>query len=245
MPIFAASTFASFDSWKASPQGAYLLARERALYDRIVADIFGFNAMQLGFEGVDLLQACRIPHRAHAGEGQGEVLTSYAELPVASGSLDLLLMPHVLEFSSNPHQVLREAERVLIAEGQVVISGFNPWSLWGFQQQLARRPAGYPWHGRFISLRRLKDWLALLGFEIVGGRYCCYAPPFHTPRWLERFGFMEKAGDRWWAVAGGVYIVQARKRVRGMRLITPAWKDTAVARPGFATAAQKTKIRAG
>jgi hypothetical protein len=108
-------------------------------------------------------------------------------------------------------------------------------------RQLARRAAGYPWHGAFISLRRLKDWLALLGFEVVGGRYCCYAPPFVSARWLERFAFMEKAGDRWWAVAGGVYLVQARKRVCGMRLITPAWKEKTVPRRGLAPAAQKTE----
>jgi len=87
------------------------------------------------------------------------------------------------------------------------------------------RRQGYPWNGQFITLPRLKDWLALLGFEVVGGRFAAYAPPFHTGKWLERFAFMEAAGDRWWAVSGGVYFLHAVKRVPGMRLIKPKWNE--------------------
>ncbi len=73
---------------------------------------------------------------------------------------------------------LREVERVLRPEGSLIISGFNPFSLWGMHRALGRKQ-GYPWSGRFIALPRLKDWLALLGFEVVGGRFAAYAPPFH------------------------------------------------------------------
>ena len=143
---------------------------------------------------------------------------------MATGSIDLVLLPHVLEFSANPHQILREVARVLMPEGHVVIAGFNPWSLWGVRRMFGRG-SGYPWNGRFIHLPRIKDWLALLGLEIVAGRMGCYAPPCAQQQWLDRFGFMESAGDRWWPIAGGVYFLQAVKRVRGMRLIMPRWKD--------------------
>ena len=231
-----------FEDWIATPLGSYLLEREQQRFDRMVADIFGFNAVQLGFEGFDLLRANRIPYRFRAGRDERAGLRAdFEQLPLAGNSVDLLLMPHVLEFSANPHQVLREAERVLIPEGQVVISGFNPWSLWGVGRRLPKRHDTYPWSGRFISLPRLKDWFALLGFEIVAGAFCCYAPPLANEGWRERFRFMEKAGDRWWPVGAGVYIVQAKKRVHGMRLITPSWNEVAATRKALAPAAQKSE----
>jgi hypothetical protein len=87
------------------------------------------------------------------------------------------------------------------------------------------RKQGYPWDAHFIGLTRLKDWLALLGFEVVGGRFAAYAPPFRQQKWLDRASFMEKAGDRWWAVSGGIYFLHAIKRVPGMRLIKPKWNE--------------------
>jgi SAM-dependent methyltransferase len=146
-------------------------------------------------------------------------------LPFASQSLDLVVLPHVLEFAEEPHQVLREVERVLIPEGQVIICGFNPASLWGARQVLGRITGSpfMPRHGEFISLPRLKDWLKLLSMEVNRGHFGCYSPPCATEKWLRRFSFMEKAGDRWWPVLGAVYMVQAIKRIRGMRLIGPAF----------------------
>jgi SAM-dependent methyltransferase len=146
------------------------------------------------------------------------------ELPFESGSLDLVVMPHVLEFNDNPHQILREAERVLRPEGTIIISGFNPRSLWGVRRALGSQ-MGYPWRGNFITLPRLKDWLALLGFEVARGGFACYAPPLTNQGWLNRMRLIEPSGNRWWAVCGGVYFVQAIKRVPGMRLIKPQWNN--------------------
>ncbi len=101
---------------------------------------------------------------------------------------------------------------------------------------------GYPWSGHFIALPRLKDWLALLSFEVVGGRFAAYAPPLHQAKWLERFALMEAAGDRWWAVSGGVYFLHAIKRVHAMRLIKPQWNDGLVGK--LLPAAHKLNNRA-
>lgn len=228
-------------AWFASPLGRYLAEREQAYHDHAVADIFGFNAVQLGSLQHDLLRASRIPFRFRAGlAGEATVLTDSTQLPFASQSMDLLLLPHLLEFSDHPHQILREAERILMPEGQIIISAYNPFSLWGLWRSLPYNRRAYPWHGRFIGLSRVKDWLALLGFEVVGGRMCAYAPPLQNEKWLRKFEFMEAAGDRWWALAGGVYFIQAKKRVHGMRLILPGWNEAKAARKGFAPAAQKT-----
>jgi len=223
-------TAQSLSEWFATPQGGYVLTREQAYYDRTVSDIFGYNALQLGLPEHDFLRGSRIPLRFSAGNQAGNsVRLCCTELPIASASLDLVLMPHVLEFSENPHQILREVERVLMPEGSLVISGFNPRSLWGLRRALGNKKC-YPWNGHFITLPRLKDWLALLGFEVAGGRFAAYAPPFYKTKWLERYSFMEAAGDRWWAVSGGVYFLHAIKRVPGMRLIKPQWNNGLVKR---------------
>jgi len=220
----------SLSEWFASEQGGYVLAREQAYYDRTVADLFGFNAMQLGSPGLDFLRNSRIPLRFSAGNQPGnDMRLICTELPLACDSVDLVLMPHVLEFSDNPHQIIREVERVLRPEGNLIISGFNPFSLWGLQRALGGKQ-GFPWSGQFIALPRMKDWLALLGFEVVGGCFAAYAPPFHQRKWLDRCAFMEKAGDRWWPVSGGVYFLHAVKRVPGMRLIKPRWNDGLVSK---------------
>ncbi|MBZ0092995.1 MAG: class I SAM-dependent methyltransferase [Sulfuricellaceae bacterium] len=228
------------EHWLTTSQGAYLMAREGEHIERMVANVFGFNAVQLSMGRHDLLASSRIPLRLHAGRGEEvQLKADYRQLPFASQSVDLMLLPHILEFNVDPHQILREVERVLIAEGQVIISGFNPWSLWGLRRLF---PGGddCPWCGRFISLRRLRDWLALLGFEIVAGQFCGYVPPLQQEKWLNRYAFMELAGNRWWPAAGGVYIIQAIKRVHGMRLITPRWQEAARTQKALSPVAQKT-----
>ena len=225
--------------WVQSALGRYLLEREQRYFEQAVADVFGYNAFQLGMPEVDFLRSSRIPLRCRVGpDGPVEVRTDFRDLPIASNSVDLVLLPHVLEFSQHPHQILREVARILMPEAQVVISGFNPYSLWG-SRRVFHRGGDFPWRGRFISLMRVKDWLALLGFEVIGGEMACYAPPARQEKWLERFRFMETAGNRWWPIAGGVYFLQAVKRVRGVRLIMPKWSDRLAPAKQLAASPQK------
>lgn len=225
-------------AWLETPVGTYMRAWQQQRLDALTADIFGFNAVQIGLPQIDALRANRMPHKwltdnrmSVRKEGDTTLpplamVHDFSELPFASQSLDLVVLPHVLEFVDEPHQLLREVERVLIPEGQVIVCGFNPASMWGLRQ-LAGRVSGahfLPQDGEFISLPRLKDWMKLLSMEVNRGHFGCYAPPCTTDKWLNRFAFMEHAGDRWWPFLGGVYIVQAVKRVRGMRLVGPAWR---------------------
>lgn len=225
--------------WWRTSLGRYLLALEQDYFDRAVADVFGYNAFQLGMVDQDLLGASRIPLRIRIDvAGAARIRADFRDLPLAGNCADLVLLPHVLEFSEHPHQILREVARVLRAEAHVVIACFNPWSLWGFRRIFNSRRR-YPWRGRFIHLPRLKDWLALLGLEIVAGQMSCYAPPCTQQKWLDRFDFMEKAGDRWWPMAGGVCFLQAVKRVHGMRIIMPKWSDRLAPRKTLAAAPKK------
>lgn len=209
--------------WLTTAPGRYLLAREQGWFDRTVVDIFGFHAVQIGLPACRFLEQSRIPTRwcVHS-TGPADVLADPHWLPFPENSLDLVVLPHALEFSLEPHRLLREVHRTIRPDGQLLIAGFNPFSLYGVKRYFGREQAP-PWNGSFIALYRLKDWLALLGFEVTGGNLDCYAPPFVQEQWLRRCSFFEFAGDRWWPIAGGVYFLRATKRVLGMRIITPAW----------------------
>lgn len=221
-------------TWLNSTAGQYLQLKEQALYDQAVFDLFGFNALQMGACAMDLLRNSRIPHCYKSTELTATALAhdlccADDFLPFASMSLDLLLLPHRLEFSERPHQTLREAERVMMPEGHLLISGFNPMSTWGATAGLKKvfsRKNKYPWQGKFIGLARMKDWLALMGFEIISVEMCCHVPPFEQPAWHRRFAFMDKVSEDCCDMFGGVYFIVAKKRVIGMMPIKPKWKST-------------------
>jgi SAM-dependent methyltransferase len=254
--------------WLKTPAGEYLLAWEQRHLDQAVADVFGFHALQLGLPELDALRANRMPHRWLAVEAPPVAGTEPAApprplaaatlhchfdaLPFDAASLDLVVLPHALELARDPHLTLREVERVLVPEGRALIVGFNPASLWGTRQRLGRmrRALGLgsehdlflPRAGEFIGYRRLRDWLRLLSFEVESGRFGCYIPPLTSARWLERFAWMERAGDRLWPVFGALYYIVAVKRVRGMRLIGLVRKDPrpkAVTAPAPVAATQR------
>jgi SAM-dependent methyltransferase len=220
-------------AWLKQPAGAYIRAWEQALLDKLTADIFGFNALQIGLPQMDCLAASRMPNKWIANHSLSSdathpiaLLHDFHELPFNTGSLDLVVLPHVLEFTNDPHQILREVERVLIPEGRVIICGLNRTSLWGARQAI-KHFTGHlflPDSGEFIGFLRLKDWLNLLNMEVSHSHFGCYAPPINNQTWLQRFHFLENAGQRWWPFLGAAYIVQAIKRVKGMHLIGPAWK---------------------
>ena len=232
------------DEWFQTPAGSYLLAWERVQYEQAVADLFGYHALQLGMPQLDALQGNRMPHRWLAGnEARDEdddaaaneriaIVTDFSALPFEENSLDLVVLPHALELSEDPHATLREVERVLVPEGRVVISGLNPASLWGLRQRRAHlyRRLGFgvelflPAAGEFIGYWRMRDWLRLLNFEVESGRFGCYRPAVGSPRLLGRFEWMDRMGDRWWPIFGAVYFIVAVKRVRGVKLIGPVWK---------------------
>ena len=208
-----------------------MLAWEQKHFDRAVSDAFGFHALQLGLPQCDVLASNRMPHKFMACDGLPAAyalasplfLTNYEALPFSDASLDLVVLPHTLELSYDPHATLREVARVLVPEGRVVIAGMEPLSLWGASKVLGR---GVPEFGDLISQRRIRDWLKLLSFEVDHQTSGCFRPLLRTERWLQRMRWMDTWGSRWWPLSGAVYFVQAVKRVRGTRLISPIWKKS-------------------
>jgi SAM-dependent methyltransferase len=227
--------------WFETPPGRYLLAWEQAEFDQAVGDIFGYHALQMGLPGLDALRTNRMPHKwlalseaasvENEAERKPDLVTDFAALPFEENSLDLVVLPHSLELNLDPHTTLREVERVLVPEGKLVICCLNPASLWGLRQRRAHvyRRLGFgelylPDAGDFIGYWRLRDWLRLLSFEVETSSFGCYRPAFASDKWLERFAWMDAVGEHSWPIFGAAYFIVAVKRVRGIKLIGPAWK---------------------
>ncbi len=215
--------------WFDLPLGRSLQALEAHYLRTILPNLYGTVAAQLGRIGhLDFMDSCIAPTRIlldSLGEKNGCVVHGQPEnLPLDTKSTDVLILPHTLDFCDDPHQVLREASRVLRPEGHVVILGFNPMSLWGFRRLFASRPLSAPWCGKFFRLSRVKDWLNLLELETTHGMMLYYRPPLRNESVMQRLHFLEKMGDRWWPMMAAVYLVVAKKRVLGVTPLPLTWK---------------------
>lgn len=231
--------------WFLSPAGRYVAQWSLETADSLLLDVFGLQAAQVGCESLDFLAHNRIQHRFRSAAPGGVIApsgntpiglqTDAAALPFESDSLDLIVLPFLLEFHNNPHQVLREARRALRPEGQLLVVGFNPLSLWGLRNSISHAlspgKTAFPWPGNYLGIHRLKDWLKLLDFEVARGRFGCYAPPCRNEATFTHLHWLENAGDRWWGFAGACYAVTSIKRIPGMTLLTPRWlgKESKVA----------------
>lgn len=216
-------------AWFDEPLGRSLQAMEAHRLREVLPQLYGAVAVQLGRLGkMDLLDAAVIPSRLvldnPAQPARPSVYGEVEALPFATKSVDLVLLPHTLDFATDPHQVLREVQRVLTPEGHAVILGFNPISLWGVWRLIARRRHPVPWSAHFLRLFRLKDWLSLLEFELTYGRMLYYRPPLQQERLIERLYFLELMGDRWWPLGAAVYMVVAKKKVLGVTPLTVPWR---------------------
>ena len=228
-------------AWYRKAPGTLLIADERAEVDRLLPYVFGYHILQIGSLGRDrsLLKSCRIQHRlvvdSDHQNGPGDTgLYSHAHaLPIATDSIDAVVLAHTLEWEHDPHQVLREAERVLIPEGHVLVIGFNPWSMWGIWRLFLSRSRKVPWCIRFVSPARVKDWLALLGFDITHEAGLFYRPPLPHEGVMNRLRFLERAGRRFWPFFSGGYVILARKRVTTVTPIRLSWRRRKAVMPGL------------
>ncbi len=215
--------------WFATSLGGSLQAHEAHRLRDVLPQLYGTVALQLGSLGqLDLLDSSAVPKRIvldlPADTGDVRVRGLPQQLPFECKSINVALLPHTLDFCEDPHAVLREVARVLAPEGHIVVLGFNPNSLWGLRRLFARRPRAMPWCGNFFSLSRIKDWLALLDFQVTHGNMLYYRPPVQHEGTMSRMRFFDKAGDRWWPLMAGVYMVVAKKRVVGVTPLPLEWK---------------------
>ena len=230
LPMFARLSLADFLT---TAPGRRLLSWESAAFDGIVEDAFGQAALQIGCPALNALAENRMQSKwliacesdveaLPENDDRRRIIAEADALPIAAESMDLVALVHALDFSQSPQNVLREAVRVLEPEGRLVLSGFNPLGLWWLKQRfvaLGARPY-LPSRTMPLSLFRLKDWFALLGLEIDIGLFGIYSPGFRSAKRLERWSWLDKAGDRWAPQFSNVYLLSAVKRRPGARLIT-------------------------
>lgn len=203
--------------WYSTPTGQVLSKELSAKLEQLLPSLFGYYALQLGQINlnIDLLQSSAIGQKFYMAESarQGTVTASPLALPFSHDALDLIVLPHTLDFSKEPHQVLREVHRVLISEGHVVLIGFNPISMMGLSKLAFIRSKRVPWRGHFYTARRLKDWLSLLDFTVLNIHHVGLRPPLQNHKMLQRLEFMTKANRFGIEILGSIQIIIAKKRV--------------------------------
>ena len=213
------------EAWFQTALGREICDTADQYVSRLIPSGYYRTGFQVGFRNLDLLQ--KAEHVYWGGPSQDGVRINNNDdertwlacvpenLPFGARSIDLLTLPFVLDFSPNPHAVLRQAYGVLAPEGCMVICGFNRWGLWGLRRGLTLRPRRGPWAGSFLSLGQVQDWTCLLGLEPISVAPMFYRPPIASARLLAKTVFLEAVGDRWWSLLSGAYVVVAKKRAFG------------------------------
>jgi SAM-dependent methyltransferase len=216
--------------WFAGALGERVLREEAALAPMALENVFGFELLQVGAWGLEqhLLEGARTQHTTLVAPDLAPGVTLCAPLdtlPFRSDSIDAIFLPHTLELVEDPYAVLREAERVLTAEGCLMICGFNPFSGWGARRMLGRffrRPAFPPGTRRMLSERRLRDWVALLDFDVdsVYGYLGSLPLKGRGLRAIDSAGHDADFRPRA-AITAGAYLLKARKRVSTLTMVRP------------------------
>ena len=219
----------SFELWFQTPLGRALLADQRQYLDRKLASNKGARQLQVGVShrlplatGTDFVQHIITMPQWHSGVAGGVAVCDADELPFPGDSMDLVILHHTADFSRYPHEVLRESARVLRGEGCIVITGFNPFSLWGLRRLMSRHHGG-PWGGRFMPAGRMEDWLRLLGFQVEHSITRFHKLP------LQRSAHEATSSQRSRSLPGGAYYcILARKREPARASGQPAWNKKQV-----------------
>ncbi len=225
------------DEWFTTPLGQALLTEEKEALSDALQNQFGYFLLQMGVaECQSMTETSRIshrfclhPHTFFRGVGSPGALADFHQLPLPNDSVDVVFLHHALEFSQNPHQLLREASRVLIPRGHLIILVFNPWSLWGMFGRVARFfSKKILWRHQYLSQRRLLDWLRLLEIEPVSVCRGYFRPPFPQVSLIEHLHWMEAWGRRLCKILsfprGSFYMLVARKDQIPLTLIRPRWQ---------------------
>jgi SAM-dependent methyltransferase len=219
---------ATASHWCNSPPGQAVLGFESRVLQEVLTDVVGFEMLQVGRWGEDaeLARAARTQnHRLVAPDarGRGAVRAHYDALPIASASVEGVLLPHTLEHAPDPHELLREVERVLMSEGRLVVCGFGPLGPWGLRDRLSGGRF-LPYASRLLGEGRIRDWLGLLGFEVEHAQSYLFTAPWRGRRRAGPDGWFERRGPELLAPLAGAYVVKARKRVRALTPIRPVWQ---------------------
>lgn len=214
-------------SWSQIPNGEIVLNEINKAIEQWCAKFFGYHLLKIGaLSGELTCEKSPIKHQVTVSPcgGNASVMADIDDLPFLEHSVDVCLLSHVLEFSSDPHHVVREANRVLIPNGYIVITGFNPFSLAGLNRFLPYRRKNSPWNERFFSAMRVKDWLQLMGYEILSDEHVLYTSLEGSIAKGKLSAYWNKFAKVFLPQLGSVYVIVAKKRVLPLTPIRPRWK---------------------
>ncbi len=232
--------------WYATRLGQSMLDELHSSISTHLTDIFGYQGLLIGnFDHDKDLLAQSGLHRKITLDAPGlkaDVNADVLQLPVASDTMKLVVFFHTLDFCDQPHQALREADRVLMDDGQLIIIGFNPMSAFGLRHWLTGWRGKSPWHGRFYTRMRVKDWLSVLDYRILNSNSVFFRPPVNSRRLLKRLRRLEHL-QPWLSAIGGAYIMQARKQTVPLTMQRKQWVRTRSSIPAgsIARAAERAK----
>lgn len=227
-------------NWYKSFAGEAALARVDDICAEIMSETFGYYALETGVLSGhhDLLKYSRIAAgfslvspslKPFVNINSTTMLISQLEqLPIATDNVDLIVASHVLEMSSNPHQVLREIDRVLVPEGHCILIGFNPFVITRVKR-LFNAVFGNKKHDfKMRSVTRVRDWFSLLGFEVMDVHYMGLRPGLKNRKLFDSLGWLEKWGEYAGPLLGNMYVLHVKKQVVAMRPYKKVWKAPAV-----------------
>ena len=201
--------------WFNTPLGQRVMGTEQALHDELLEDLFGYHLIQISAQQALLFRKSPIQNKICLGEDDllsPQLIASPLQMPIASDQVDLVLLHHLLEFSDRPQALLAESARMVMPMGTLIITAFNPLSLWGLRKRLSGNAARYPFKGQFWSAYRLMDWLNLLNFKVDRVLFADFGLPWSV-RQSPPPNFGLGLGRRYNLPTGGVYMLVARKVV--------------------------------
>lgn len=214
--------------WFSTTLGSQLLETECSILDQLLPGLFGYRLLQLSVIEQKMYESSPVGHRIQMGVRSGDnspFIGNLTELPFENGSIDILVLHHVLDVCEVPQHVLREASRVSIAAGYLLIVGFNPWSIWGLCNLVKMWDKKPPWNGNFIRPGRMMDWLNLLDFKIDRAIFGFYRPPSAAIGRVHMPDFSRGLSRNINWPLGAAYVIMARKQVGGMTPIRPVWRN--------------------
>ncbi|MFC6440590.1 class I SAM-dependent methyltransferase [Bowmanella sp. JS7-9] len=213
--------------WQELPLGENVRDAAETVLKGFCRQFFGYHLLQLGDLSSEMnLSACPIRHKIRQKthqDAQAGLVSSAEELPYQENSLDVVVLAHELDFSRDPHQILREVDRVIIPDGHVVIIGYNPLSLANLTRFIPLKRSYLLRQARFFTAARIKDWLSLLGFDIV----CDERRVFSSLLFSKAYSNNSKVQtflQRYLSLFGSVYVIVAKKRESTLTLIKPKWR---------------------
>ncbi len=214
-------------SWNELPNGNVILSAIDAELQPWWQKFFGYHLLKIGALSSFIdTSSCSIKNQiSSTAEGSvGSIIADIDDLPFLEHSVDVCLLSHALEFSLDPHHVIREANRVLIPNGYLVITGFNPFSFAGLNKLVPYRRKKSPWNEHFFSPMRIKDWLHLMGFEILSDKRCLYTNLIGSASDNAITNLGRTFASNYLNSLGSVYVIVAKKRVLPLTPIKPKWQ---------------------